>query len=48
MLPTYNNNFSAVWKFQDFSITQILREIKFGDPESSKNGIFGNFGDLEF
>ena len=38
----------AVWKFQDFSITQILREIKFWDPERSENAIFGNFGDLEF
>ena len=24
---------STVWKFHDFSITQILREIKFGELE---------------
>ena len=26
----------TVWKFQDFSITQILREINFGESRSSK------------
>ena len=26
----------TVWKFQDFSITQILREIDFGDSRSAK------------
>jgi len=26
-----------VWKFHDFSIAQILREINFGDDGSSKN-----------
>ena len=36
-----------MWKFQDFSITQIIRETKFGDPGSSKNAIFGSFGNCE-
>ena len=31
----------TVWKFQDFSITQILRESNFGESRSSKNAIFG-------
>ena len=31
-----NANQSTMWKFHDFSITQILREINFGD---SKNAI---------
>ena len=28
-----------MWKFQDLSITHILREIKFGDSESAKSAI---------
>ena len=31
--------FSTVWKFHDFSIIQILREIKFGDSTSAKSAI---------
>jgi len=27
------------WKFHDFSFTQILREIKFGDFRSAKSAI---------
>ena len=30
MQPLFSR--STVWKFQDFSITQILREINFRDP----------------
>ena len=30
----------AVWKFQDFSVTQILREIKFGQFKSTKTVVF--------
>ena len=33
-----------VWTFQDFSITQILREINFGESRSSKIVIFANLG----
>ena len=39
---------TTVWKFHDFSITQILREINFGAFRSSKNAIFCNYGDSEF
>ena len=28
-----------MWKFHDFSITQILREINFGDFTSAKSAI---------
>ena len=30
----------TVWKFHDFSITQILREIKLGNSRSAKSAIF--------
>ena len=30
----------TVWKFQDFSVIQILREINFGDSRSSKIAVF--------
>ena len=29
----------TVWKFQYFSVTQILREINFGESRSSKNAV---------
>ena len=32
-----------MWKFHDFSITQILREIKFRESRISKTASFGNF-----
>ena len=36
--------FYTVWKFGDFSVTQILREINFGESRSSKNAMpFSNF-----
>ena len=31
---------STVWKFQDFSITQILREINYWDSRIAKTDIF--------
>ena len=34
---------TTVWKFRDYSITQILREINFGGSRSSKSAIFFNF-----
>ena len=34
----------TVWKFQDFAITQILREINSGDYGSAKTDIFGILG----
>ena len=30
----------TVWKFQDFCITEILREINFGDSRSAKTAVF--------
>ena len=38
----------TVWKFQDFSIAQILREINFGDSRSAKSAVFAIFGALNF
>ena len=31
---------TTVWKFQDFSVTQILREIKFEESRSAKTAVF--------
>ena len=33
-------NYNTVWKFQHFSVTQILRDINFGESKSSKNAFF--------
>ena len=33
------NSKATVWKFHDFSITQILREINFGDSRRWKSAI---------
>ena len=30
----------AMWKFQDFSSTQVLREINFGHFEAPKTAVF--------
>ena len=38
----------TVWKFHDFSITQILREIKFEDSRSAKSTIFTHLEALNF
>ena len=39
----------TVWKCQDFSVIQILREINFGESRSSETAIFRNFrGSLNF
>ena len=32
--------------FQDFSVIQILREINFGESESSRTAIFANLGSV--
>ena len=34
----------TVWKFQDFSVIQILREINLGESRSPKTAIFAIFG----
>ena len=38
----------TVWKFQDFCITVILREINFEDSRSAKYAIFAIFGAVHF
>ena len=35
-------------KFHDFAISQILREINFGDYVSAKTAVFNHFGGCEF
>ena len=39
---------NTVWKFHDFSITQILREINFGDSRSAKSAISTHLEGLNF
>ena len=38
----------TVWKLHNFSITQILRETKFGDSRSAKLAIFTHLAALNF
>ena len=38
----------TVWIFQDFCITQILREINFVDSRSAKTAVFAISGDVIF
>ena len=40
--PSHGN--ITVWKFQAFSVTQILREINFGECKKSKSAIFAILG----
>ena len=37
-----------MWKIQDFSITQILCEINFGDSRSAKTAVFDILGAVKF
>ena len=39
---------STVWKFDNFAITQILREIKIGGSRSAKSAIFAILEALNF
>ena len=39
---------STVWKSQDFSIAQILREINFEDSRSAKSAILAHLEALNF
>ena len=53
MLPDYfiaklDSQICTVWKFQDFSITQILREIKYGDSKNAKSAISTHIKALNF
>ena len=38
----------TVWKFQDFSITQILREINFEESGSAKSAILPHLEAVNF
>ena len=38
----------TMWKFQDFSVIQILHETNFGEFRSSNAAIFKIFGDMNF
>ena len=39
---------TTVWKFQNFAITQILREINFGDYGSTKTAVLIHLKALKF
>ena len=39
---------STVWKFQEFSVTQILREINFGDFRSANSAVLTDLEALNF
>ena len=43
-----HSEYVTVWKFHDFSITQILREINFGDSRSAKSAILAYLDYLNF
>ena len=45
--PFWEKNYT-VWKFHDFCIIQILREINFGKSGSAKSGIFTHLEALNF
>ena len=38
----------TVWKFQNFPITQIFREINLGESQNSKTAVFAFFEVLDF
>ena len=38
----------TVWKFRDFSVTQILREINFEDSKSAKSAILTQLEAFKF
>ena len=37
-----------MWKFQDYCITEILREINFEDSGSAKSAVFAILGAVNF
>ena len=37
-----------VWKFKDFSVTEILRELNFEESTTSKTAVFTIFGARNF
>ena len=51
MMKNINSHFKAictVWNFHDFTISQILREIIFGDYRSAKSAILTHLEALKF
>ena len=38
---------NTVWKFHDFSVIQILREVNFGGSRSAKSAILTNLEPLK-
>ena len=42
------SKYYTMWKFQEFSITQILREINFEDSRSAKSAVFAILGAVNF
>ena len=48
MAPAIKKSQCTVWKFHNFPITKILREINFGDFTSAKSAVFTNLEDLDF
>ena len=41
-------NLLTVWNFQDFCITEILREINFVNSRSAKTAVFAILGAVDF
>ena len=37
-----------MWKFQDFCITKILREINFEDSRNENSAVFATLGAVDF
>ena len=51
MMKNIKSHFNAictVWNFHDFTISQILREIIFGDYRSAKSAILTHLETLNF
>ena len=46
--PGMQVHFITVWKFHDFSVTQILREIKYGASKNAKSAILAHLEALNF
>ena len=44
----YSGKSFTMWKFQDFSVSQNLRETNFGESRSPKNAIFAILAALKF
>ena len=47
-LTIFQNRLGTVWKFHNFPITQILREIKFEDSRRQKSALFTDLEALNF